>query len=60
MSCIYSECPYCDNEIEFELENQNQFDTYEGFCCKCSKKFNYHVVFSADIYTSKLKEDKDD
>jgi len=56
MPIEYANCPYCDEEQEFELEAISQSEEHEFECENCHKKFKYFWEASIDVIT--FKKDK--
>ena len=56
MSREYFNCPYCNEEIYIDLEDERQDEVYFETCEKCNKKFKYHFRYSVDLFADVIKE----
>lgn len=53
----YTNCPYCDKEVELELENQQRNIDYEETCPFCNNKFIFYFEIDVNIYSRVLDEE---
>jgi uncharacterized protein with PIN domain len=58
MSIAYGNCPYCNEEMEFYIEDEIQGVEEIQNCPKCKKDFEWYWEASIDIFTNEIKEEK--